>query len=293
MHTLKLLWVDMTQDGNAPELPPVMANYCNVARVPGTRTIEPLLRSQRPDAVVFDFDYPDKMSLGVAASLKEKHPSIPMVMLTVQHSEALAVWSFRSHFADFLVRPVPDADADRCLALLEDITISKRAQTGRAIPLVSVPMPEEVPAAGTAARSLMPALHYIETNLGERITAEDMGQLCLMSPFRFSRAFRDAFGVNFRDYLLRLRLAEAARLLENPQAQVTQVAGTVGFNDLSHFSRMFKRHYGMTPSEAQESFQAPRPAGEPLIELPPLAAPPIRVRDGLLPQEPDQQGQKH
>jgi transcriptional regulator GlxA family with amidase domain len=139
-------------------------------------------------------------------------------------------------------------------------------------------MPEEVPAAVQSARSLMPVLHFIESNLSSRITAEDMSRLCLMSPFRFSRTFKEAFGVTFRDYLLRTRLVEAARLLENPQAQVADVACAVGFNDMSHFGRMFKRHFGVTPSAAQEAFQGNNPAGERAIELPspqsPRAPPP-------------------
>lgn len=243
----------MTVESSAPEVPAEFAAQAQVVRVARPQALAQQLKGARPDAVVFDFDYPDKTSLGLAASLKEEHPSVPMVLLTVQHSEALAVWSFRARFMDFLVRPVVSDDVNRCLALLDDIAVERRAQTYRHAPASIAPIPAEVPAAIGRAGSLQPALHYIEKNLGSRIVAEDVARLCRMSPFRFSRAFREAFGVNFREYVLKLRLNEAARLLENPQAPVTHVASAVGFNDMSYFSRMFKREFGTTPSAAQVS----------------------------------------
>jgi AraC-like DNA-binding protein len=270
---LKLLWVDMTIAGAEPVLLPSMAAYFKVTYTSGRQSLERRLRAERPDALFFDFDYPDKGSLGVAATLKQRNPSIPMVFVTLQHSEALAVWVFRSRFADYLVRPVRQAESDRCLAMLEEMVSEKRVQTGRRMPQAPVAMPAEVPAAVMAARSLLPAVHYIEGHLAEKITGEDMARLCSMSPFRFSREFKEAFGIAFREYLVRLRLKEAARLLENPQARVTQVAYAVGFNDMSYFSRMFKRYFGVSPSSVQGVPRRGSAGGERPGELPSLSLP--------------------
>lgn len=266
---LEILWADMTIGQTTPDVPVAMAAGCHVTHTTSRQSLDRLLQSAAPDAVIFDFDYPDKISLGMAAKLKVDYPSVPMVLLTLQHSEALAVWVFRSHFADYLVKPVTEPDFEHCLALLQKIAIEKPARLRRHMPLGSIPMPKEVPAAVQSARSLTPVLHFIENNLSCRITAEDMARLCLMSPFRFSRTFKEAFGVTFREYLLRSRMIEAKRLLENPQMQVTDVAYAVGFNDMSHFSRMFKRHFSTTPSAAREAFQGNCPVGERPVELPP------------------------
>lgn len=279
VDTLKILWADMTVGETVPNVPAAIAACCHVTHTNSRQSLDRLLGSAAPDAVIFDFDYPDKISLGIAAKLKVDYPSVPMVVLTLQHSEALAVWTFRSHFADYLVKPAAEPDLERCLALLQKIATEKLTHSRRHLPRGSIPMPKEVPAAVQSARSLMPVLHFIENNLSDRITAEDMARLCLMSPFRFSRTFKEAFGVTFREYLLRLRMIEATRLLENPQAQVTDVAYAVGFNDMSHFSRMFKRHFGTTPSAAQEAFQGNYPASERPVELSPLQWPGIPQPD--------------
>ena len=69
-----------------------------------------------------------------------------------------------------------------------------------------------------------------------------------MSPFRFSRSFRETYGIKFQDYVVRYRILESCRLLKSPSTNVTDVAYAVGFNDASYFSRTFRRYVGMTPS---------------------------------------------
>jgi len=284
VSVLKLLWVDMTVGGAEPALPSGLTEYFEVTHVSGRQSLDRRLKSARPDAVFFDFDYPDKGSLSVAAKLKQTNPSIPMVFVTLQHSEALAVWVFRSRFADYLVRPLKQAESDRCLAMLEEMISEKRAQTGRRMPQAPVAMPAEVPAAVMGARSLLPAVHYIEGHLAEKIVGEEMAQLCSMSPFRFSREFKEAFGISFREYLVRLRLKEAARLLENPQARVTQVAYAVGFNDMSYFSRMFKRYFGVSPSAVQGAPRRTLSIDVQAGELPALSTPSLPSSSALLQQ---------
>jgi AraC-like DNA-binding protein len=76
-----------------------------------------------------------------------------------------------------------------------------------------------------------------------------------MSAFRFSRAFHETFGLTFQDYLLRYRILEACRLLRHPDANVTKVAYSVGFNDASYFSRAFRRFIGTSPSAYNAEFE--------------------------------------
>jgi AraC family L-rhamnose operon transcriptional activator RhaR len=75
-----------------------------------------------------------------------------------------------------------------------------------------------------------------------------------MSRFSFSRLFRKTFGVNCRDYVMRLRIETACTLLEVPGASIADVAATAGFTDASYFARMFRNRMGMSPKEY--AFQA-------------------------------------
>ena len=127
-------------------------------------------------------------------------------------------------------------------------------QRNRELLRISARVPDEV---GTKKSSnisrnhyLAPALNLVEKNYRTKIKSSELAELCGMSPFQFGRAFQETFGVSFRGYVVRYRLMQSARLLENPGASVTEVAYAVGFNDSSYFTRTFKRYFGVLPSEA-------------------------------------------
>jgi AraC-like DNA-binding protein len=110
-------------------------------------------------------------------------------------------------------------------------------------------------------KSLAPAVYYIEQYYRGKVSVEDAAKCCGMSPFRFSRAFKSAFGKTFRDYLVNHRLKEACRLLANPAVTVTDVTYAVGFNDPSYFARIFKQRFGTSPSMAIGTGELPVPIG--------------------------------
>ncbi|HZI41359.1 MAG TPA: helix-turn-helix domain-containing protein, partial [Gemmatimonadaceae bacterium] len=63
----------------------------------------------------------------------------------------------------------------------------------------------------------------------------------------FARAFKESIGRAPHQHLMALRLERARRLLDAPEAALSDVAQRTGFADQAHFTRFFKRQYGMTP----------------------------------------------
>jgi len=80
----------------------------------------------------------------------------------------------------------------------------------------------------------------------------DLSSQVAMSPFLFARVFRELIGMPPHKYLLRLRLARARTLLESGM-NVTNTCYSAGFNNLSHFIRTFRRHFGFVPSAMRSS----------------------------------------
>jgi AraC-like DNA-binding protein len=77
---------------------------------------------------------------------------------------------------------------------------------------------------------------------------------CLnLSVSRFRHLFKDETGVTPRRYIRLVQLRKAKRLLEESFLTVKEVAAEVGMNDISHFGREYKLHYGQTPSETRLS----------------------------------------
>jgi len=88
---------------------------------------------------------------------------------------------------------------------------------------------------------------YIKRHLAEKLSVEKLSALACMSKATFFRVFKREFGFTPIEYIIRERLAEAKRLLRQPLANVADVCLRAGFNNLSHFQALFKKHEGLTP----------------------------------------------
>ncbi|MCR5416327.1 MAG: AraC family transcriptional regulator [Pseudobutyrivibrio sp.] len=96
---------------------------------------------------------------------------------------------------------------------------------------------------------LKPVIKYVELNYGEQITVAEMAELAGFSESHFMRFFKEVFGVSFVTYLNDYRLSMAARMLLSTEETVLNISQQVGFENLSHFNRQFKRKYDKTPRE--------------------------------------------
>jgi AraC-like DNA-binding protein len=68
------------------------------------------------------------------------------------------------------------------------------------------------------------------------------------STFYFCKLFKKATGLNFTEYVSRVRLEKAKNLLLNPNARVSEIAYSVGFQSLTHFNRVFRKFEGQSPT---------------------------------------------
>ncbi len=92
-------------------------------------------------------------------------------------------------------------------------------------------------------------IDHILEHLDDTIRLEDMAEVACFSPCHFHRVFRSLIGETLGEFITRLRLERALRMLaHNPRANLTQVALDCGFGSSSNFSRVFKQSYGVAPS---------------------------------------------
>lgn len=90
-------------------------------------------------------------------------------------------------------------------------------------------------------------VQYIKEHLTDSLSVEKLSALACMSKATFFRVFKREFGLTPVEYIVRERLAEAKRLLRQPLITVADVCMRAGFNNLSYFQALFKKHEGMTP----------------------------------------------
>src|SRR2546426_372638 len=99
------------------------------------------------------------------------------------------------------------------------------------------------------------ALELIDARLDARLTVDMLAREVGLSPAHFARAFKETVGRAPHQYLLWLRLERARRLLELCDADLSDIAQRTGFADQAHFTRLFKRAYGITPGALTRHWQ--------------------------------------
>jgi YesN/AraC family two-component response regulator len=249
-HPIRLLWLDLTVALEHSELPAAIRERCTATHSKSEADARARCDEGGVDVTCIDYDYPDRSGLRTLQNLKSAFPSIPIVVLTLQHSESLAVWAFRSGVRDFLVKPVSANEIARCFDTLTEVLKSERQQRHRApvIPARRIPDEASAPVPQDNEIALAPAINYVEQHFRAKILIDHVAPLCGMSPFRFSRTFKSAYQIGFGEYVLQYRLREACRMLQRPNAVVTDVCYAVGFNDASYFTRMFRKYFNVVPS---------------------------------------------
>ena len=93
------------------------------------------------------------------------------------------------------------------------------------------------------------AIDHVREGFAEALTVDDLAKSAGMSRFHFSRLFRDQVGEAPYRYVQRVRVARAAELLRAGHHTVSEAALSVGFRDLSRFSRVFRAQLGLRPIE--------------------------------------------
>ena len=90
---------------------------------------------------------------------------------------------------------------------------------------------------------------YIQEHQTEEIKLGQVAKAVNMSSYYFCKMFKKVAGINFTDYVARVRIEKSKNLLLNPNLRVSEIAFEVGFQSLTHFNRVFKKILGQSPTE--------------------------------------------
>jgi two-component system, response regulator YesN len=97
------------------------------------------------------------------------------------------------------------------------------------------------------------ALQYIKAHYHEELSLEKAASVVYLNPVYFSQLFKQKTGQGFKEYVIQLRLDQAKEMLHNPALKIADICERIGYQDMRHFSQLFRKRYGMTPSEYRQS----------------------------------------
>ncbi len=96
---------------------------------------------------------------------------------------------------------------------------------------------------------------YIQEHYSHDISLDDVSRAVNISPYYFSKIFKDESGENFIEYLTRVRIEKAKELLQKSEPSIKEISSLCGYSDPNYFSRLFKKQTDMTPREYRMRYQ--------------------------------------
>jgi len=102
------------------------------------------------------------------------------------------------------------------------------------------------------ADAIYQCIQYINRNYSEKITLDEVASSVYLSPAYFSKIFKEEMKCNFNTYLNQVRINKSKNLLMNSKFSLVEIAGMVGYEDQSYFTKVFKKMTGLSPGKYRE-----------------------------------------
>jgi two-component system, response regulator YesN len=108
------------------------------------------------------------------------------------------------------------------------------------------------PAKGSGEKAIDIALQYVKEHYYEDLTLEKIASVVFLNPVYFSQLFKQKTGQGYKEYVTSLRLEQAKLLLVNSKLKVAEIAERIGYQDMRHFTQMFRKRFLLTPTEYRQ-----------------------------------------
>ena len=191
------------------------------------------LRRNPIDLIILDVYMPQMSGTELLLQLRAEGVDADVIMVTSANDAKTVNDAVRLGAVDYLVKPFDSAQITACLRKLNLLPESRPAVRG------------DKPGNTFCTQFSVWLDHHYMQDVSLDQAAEAMG----MSSFYFSRFFRTSYNQTFLEYLTAYRIDRAVELLQQTDIPVREIAVRVGYTDANYFTKVFKRHLGVTPTE--------------------------------------------
>ena len=207
-----------------------------------------LVRELDPDILLTDIRMPNMDGLSMVAALRSEYPRLQIAVLTAFRDFEYAQTALNLGVCRYLLKP------SRMDELLEAIRVMT-ARLDALPPLPEAAEPDEDPAAaGSGAGNFIvrQAMDYMRAHCADHLSLGDVADHVYVSQWHLSKLINKHANQSFFDLLAHMRMERAKVLLADSSLRIHAVAEQVGYSDVAHFSKSFKRFEGMTPGEYRD-----------------------------------------
>lgn len=221
-----------------------------------------LIEENKPDIVFMDINMPEMDGLKMIAALGSQFPNLEVSVLTGFRDFEYAQEAIRLGVTRFLLKPSNMSELEEAISVM-CANLKKKGITGEEssaeAPADGAEGAAGENAAGTTAAKehesasssfiVKNALSYIEENYTQKLTLSEVAEKTYVSQWHLSKLLNRHTGQSFSDILNHVRIEHAKGLLKDPSLRIGDISEQVGFLDLAHFSRVFKKQEGVSANE--------------------------------------------
>lgn len=210
-----------------------------------------IIQKENPDILFSDIRMPGMDGLTMIAALKSEHPHMQIAILTGFRDFEYAREAIRLGVTRFLLKPSKMEELEEAVSVM----VQNLSQTKEhAEDAKSAQEPEEAAAAGSFIAQN--AVKYIEENYMEKLKLSDVADHVYVSQWHLSKILNQHVEKSFSDILNQTRIEKAKELLWEPSLRIGDIAEKVGFLDMAHFSRVFKKFTGLSANEFRNQMKS-------------------------------------
>lgn len=221
----------------------------------GTRALELLeeMAETPPNIAILDIKMPGIDGIEVARQLRRRYPLCKIIMLTGYTYFNYAKECISIGVMEFMVKPFRGEELAENIQQAMDL-IQEEGENHSPVLEMAECEEDSTLDPPLSCKSWIPFVEkYLHENYAQNLSMEEVASHAGFSAHYFCRRFKQEFSVNFVDYLADVRLKKACELLENPEVTVKEVCFLTGYSEPNYFSRVFKKAYGLTPSQYQKN----------------------------------------
>lgn len=217
----------------------------------GISAIQYLKKNGDIDLALIDLMLPDISGIDVLRELKKIMPCVPTIIVTAFGSEDIAVKAFRCGARDYIKKPFTYDELITRMNFCLSLNVIEQAKNRTALIESELAVSEGTPHGQVAARNykIQRALHFIHNNYATDISLDRVAKTVCLSRFHFSRLFKEMTGLTYQSYMNYVRIEQSKKLLNDDALSVTDTGYAVGYSDLTHFERVFKKIVGFSPTQ--------------------------------------------
>jgi len=189
----------------------------------------------QPEIILMDINIPFLSGLEAIEAIKRKLPGTFFIIVSGYDNFEYAQKAIRFGVVEYMLKPVKYDALGETLDRIRHELITKRSNSARQDEFVD-------------NKRIYKIINYLNEHINSAISLKMLADNFNLNPSYISQVFKQETGLNYHEYLIRLRVDNAKRLLAVSDFSISQIAEMSGFQDYRAFSLVFKKVEKMTPS---------------------------------------------